>query len=473
MARMVLVAVQMICVAAFIGSGLVAALATSAQAQITDYQRQQLTQAMANGALQENPAIFDGTAFVESVSDRDAADYMNRYIRALNNATRTWNGLTGAAQNAPEGQQYYAWLQERLAYGQAMQQAFPAFQALKQRQAAEAAERQRQAIEARPPAPAPAQPAQPPQPAPAAPVPTPPAPPAQPSAPAASKRAQCEAFRERAMTRQTRSPMQRLIQSMGDTALSVGNVDEIETLLATARTVESTCRELSITDAIGQCPFAYEAQTDPRVWCAAAARGPEIVQAMAAAEARREVAAQGLRTPSVETFVQREGYLHVEGPTSFAAVFDPLNTMTPGARARLERIMAAAGTSLDDADYLGAQEQRLVDLRQAVEQRASEWPLPRTAGRNYSSDLARNQVQRMHDDARVIDAYLSRNEWQIIKNVLGVPLRRTLPGYVIFKRPADPFCQLRPFTLTEVFDGQGYQRAGSVQIGYVRFQTCP
>ncbi len=80
----------------------------------------------------------------------------------------------------------------------------------------------------------------------------------------------------------------------------------------------------------------------------------------------------------------------------------------------------------------------------------------------------------MHSEAHVYATYLSRASWKIHRNSLGVILRRTLPGYVLFKLPADPFCQLRSYTLTESYAGGGtYQKAAGVRFGYIRFQACP
>ena len=87
-------------------------------------------------------------------------------------------------------------------------------------------------------------------------------------------------------------------------------------------------------------------------------------------------------------------------------------------------------------------------------------------------DSLRNTMP-MHPDAVVEDAFLSRAGWKIHKNALGVVLRRTLPGYALFKLDDDPYCQLRPYTLTEQYSGGGtFAQASGVSFGYVRYQRC-
>ena len=137
-------------------------------------------------------------------------------------------------------------------------------------------------------------------------------------------------------------------------------------------------------------------------------------------------------------------------------------------------VLSAAGIEDSEEALWGEQKARLDTLRGEVEKTAGAWQSPAKKADNYSTALAAGQIKEWHGDAQVHDAYLSRDSWKIHKNALGVPDRRTLPGYVIFKLPDDPYCQLRSYTLTEQYAGGGtYQKAGGVRFGYVRFQDCP
>lgn len=73
----------------------------------------------------------------------------------------------------------------------------------------------------------------------------------------------------------------------------------------------------------------------------------------------------------------------------------------------------------------------------------------------------------------MLESWFGRGTWRIHRNALGVPDRRSAKGYVLFKLPEDPFCQLRSFTLVQQnIGGDSYQQAKGVRPGYVRFQSC-
>ncbi|MFQ5486302.1 MAG: hypothetical protein ACE5DO_13345, partial [Desulfobacterales bacterium] len=139
----------------------------------------------------------------------------------------------------------------------------------------------------------------------------------------------------------------------------------------------------------------------------------------------------------------------------------------------IDALMAAAGVKNAEDLLWSEQKKRVDDLRKEVEKTANRWVSPEEKADNYSTKLARKQIQKMHPDAKVYKAYLSRASYKIIKNSLGIPLRQTMPGYVLFKLKEDPYCQLRSYTLTEQYEGGGkYRKAAGVRFGYVRFQKC-
>ena len=136
-------------------------------------------------------------------------------------------------------------------------------------------------------------------------------------------------------------------------------------------------------------------------------------------------------------------------------------------------LLTAAGVTDAETALWGEQKTRVDALRNEVEKTAGIWKTPEAKLQNYSSDLVKKQILKWHPKASVRQAFISRESWKIHKNALGVTLRRTMPGYVFFKLPEDPLCQLRSYTLTEQYVGAGkFQKAKGVRLGYVRFQKC-
>ena len=114
------------------------------------------------------------------------------------------------------------------------------------------------------------------------------------------------------------------------------------------------------------------------------------------------------------------------------------------------------------------------DLRRDAETKGGRWELPKDEGRDYSVDLAKAQYANFTVKGKFIKAWLSRASWRIHKNALGVPLRRTKPGFVYYSVDGQALCQITDYTLTEPHLGGGnYEKATEVSWGYTRFQSCP
>ena len=201
----------------------------------------------------------------------------------------------------------------------------------------------------------------------------------------------------------------------------------------------------------------------------------QLIAAAALNSAKKSINVVGsstIQTP--EQFVKDEGWLHFEGPVTFK---EKLYFGAHGREAQMDSIkalLAAAGVN-DADDALWGNQREMVDvLRKEVEKTAGTWKNPEAKLQNYSSELVKKQVLKWHPKAKVLQAFMSRESWKIHKNALGVTLRQTMPGYVLFKLQDDPFCQLRSYTLTEQYVGAGkFRKAAGVRLGYVRFQKCP
>lgn len=69
--------------------------------------------------------------------------------------------------------------------------------------------------------------------------------------------------------------------------------------------------------------------------------------------------------------------------------------------------------------------------------------------------------------------FLGRKTWKVHQNALGVPERRTKPGFVLVQPRGQTWCTLITYTVTEDYLGAGkYQKAAGVQFGSARFQKC-
>ena len=54
--------------------------------------------------------------------------------------------------------------------------------------------------------------------------------------------------------------------------------------------------------------------------------------------------------------------------------------------------------------------------------------------------------------------------WSLIKNGLGIPLRKTTKGWVMIKNPKESFCRVQYTHFTRAYDGTGYEPASNVSI---------
>ena len=114
------------------------------------------------------------------------------------------------------------------------------------------------------------------------------------------------------------------------------------------------------------------------------------------------------------------------------------------------------------------------DLRKNAESKGGQWKLPEDAGRDYSVELAKSQHENFVAKGKFIKAWLSRTSWRVHKNALGVPLRRTKPGFIYCSVDGQKLCQITSYTLTEPHMGGGkYAKASKVTWGYSRLQSCP
>jgi hypothetical protein len=464
------------------------ALAWAGQAMaLSDYQRKQITQYIDSPRMVEDRNIFDGERFTGAVDLNQTKKYYNAYLRELNFAVRGWNMLSSSVRGSAEAQALYARLEPKMAWGKAMQAAYPAH--AEASKAAEAAAREAAAAAAAAQAAAPAspQPAEAATPAPAVAAAARTAAPASagPSRAEAAKaakaaedawRASCQDFQDRAMAPLHSEPMTRLILQALEGNQAIGSADMVQQHAEVAQSVAAVCADTDLA-AMEAKPCWYvlrRAAHDPVQWCKVAADAPALIRGAVLNHARRLIGSVGSSTiQSVDEFRQSEGWLTFEGPVEFSRRFELGTSGNAAVMQNVSRLLASAGIDNAEQALWGDQKERLEALRQAVLETAPGWPMPQSQTDSYATALAEKQVRSMHPQAKIHRALISRGSYKIHANALGVPDRRTLPGYVLFELPGEPFCQLRSFTLTEQYSGGGtYQPASGVRFGYVRFQSC-
>ncbi len=473
---------------------------------VTSYELDKIEGALRSPKLAEDPSIFDGARFVDGADIAAANRYMNDFIRANNNVVRTFNGLTGNAQNSPEGKALLEFANANTAKANAMRADWERFEAdaraaaeLAAQEAAEAAaaeaealraEAERRAAEARKQAEEKAMAEVTPAPGIApdngpgvvlAPAPAP--------APASGEAglleggddnlAACQAFKREVMNG-NQGRMDTLRAVLAGTSMRIGNADEVKNWRAFASEVITACEAAGPQVTQRKCKNAYRPEDEPASWCADIERAEEVIRAMVMADVTGRIETlTRYQVQSVDEFMEQEGWITKTGPQTFDGLFQPAAILNNVAKAEIEAMLGEIDLTLEDVSgELSASAGKMSELRAAVIQTAPDWELPNRAGENYSSAIAGNMLIKAYGggaNIAVKDAWLSRTEWKIHKNALGIPDRRTLPGYAMVRVNADPegLCQLRSFTLTEQFDGTGYQKAQSVKFGYTRFHACP
>ncbi len=96
-------------------------------AQMSDYERSKLSEAINQQILQPDSTVFDGTQFSAGVTKSQAGKYLNDYTRAVNRAVNAVNGLTSSARNSEEGQQSTQRVQQLLNTHKAIKTAYENF----------------------------------------------------------------------------------------------------------------------------------------------------------------------------------------------------------------------------------------------------------------------------------------------------------------------------------------------------------
>ena len=112
------------------------------------------------------------------------------------------------------------------------------------------------------------------------------------------------------------------------------------------------------------------------------------------------------------------------------------------------------------------------DLRDVINAEVGKWPIPKAGKKNYGIKLATSDLKGWLKGVKVKKAFAKNKSWYV-HSKYGKPYRRTWGGYVFYKIKGEPHCQLRSYTLEEMYKGGGrYQKAKRIEWGWNRYQKC-
>lgn len=127
--------------------------------------------------------------------------------------------------------------------------------------------------------------------------------------------------------------------------------------------------------------------------------------------------------------------------------------------------------SLDDSK-LQPVKKAFDDLRDVVTEKVGKWPIPKAGKKNYGIKLAKADLKGWLKGVKIKKAFTKNKTWYVHKKG-SRPYRRTWGGYVFYKIKGEPHCQLRSYTLEEMYKGGGrYQKAKRIEWGWNRYQKC-
>ena len=416
---------------------------------------------------------YDGQAFNSALSLQDATAYQSQFLAAANDAARAYNALPALAQRSDTGQLLLRQIKERLDQARQVNGALSNHRAMLQRRRAESINQQQAAEKARREEQAREQAAQQQREAQEAKLTA-----ERINAERAKLAPTCQAFSDAVMSRRNRRAMTAYLQAPDSVLATYKSISRFLTL---SDRIVTRCAEPNYAEIL-RVGCSDNPEDDPKVWCEAAMSARNSIRNHLTRKVDSWESMAESRYMSADELDQQNGWVRIEGPTTFDHVlsFERMIYVNSAdfSHEKQRSLFSDLNIKATDFPYYEATLDYIDELREAIEDSVGDWPaVAKVAGsqdNQYGAPLAARQItEQWHPDAEPKGSWLSRSSWKIIRNDLGVILRRTVPGHVLFKLPQDPYCQLRSFTLTEQYTGNGsYQRANGVRFGYVRFQSC-
>jgi hypothetical protein len=135
------------------------------------------------------------------------------------------------------------------------------------------------------------------------------------------------------------------------------------------------------------------------------------------------------------------------------------------------------GVNLNSAGLVKRWYALAAKAKELVGKAVPKWSFPSKKFRyrhRRSQKIAKKTFRKFFGRISVKKIKIQEKRWVIVKNSLGIPLRRYRVGAIVFKIRKEPWCRLMKFSYTEPYKGRGrYQKSDKVYVKrYVRFQRC-
>ncbi len=256
----------------------------------------------------------------------------------------------------------------------------------------------------------------------------------------------------------------------------LSSVTDVKKHLAAARQMEKQCADPKFAGIFGRRCYWERNKRSPATSCRAARRAPELVRAAVKTAFHRRLIRSNGRWPALSDMKKRSGYITEGKPLTHAAVTGVTAAEKRLYHRRMRPLLAAAGVaSHDDAQAWARVAAHRTAVKAWIQSSARGYAAPAMRGHRSVGKTAARQIRARHIGRKVtiIASGADRVTWIHEKSSTGIPLSRTVTGHTLFRLAGEPWCQLRPWDYTETHTGGGrYQRASSVQLGFVRFQRC-
>lgn len=211
---------------------------------------------------------------------------------------------------------------------------------------------------------------------------------------------------------------------------------------------------------------------NPEMWCKTAALRDAIIRRLVANQVSSAVAqiTERLRKAAAE-FETYDGYIRIDSVREVKALNEPA-AFKAEVNDKHEALYRAANMEPDASvwrDFDAAHGA----LWAKIDRLAPTWKRPARAGGGPGAAAAKKRLLGARKGNRVIAAYITRASWQVIKNALGVPLRRTKPGYVVYREKGAKWCIGRSFTYAEEYIGRSFKPSREIsELGFIRHEKC-
>lgn len=108
-------------------------------------------------------------------------------------------------------------------------------------------------------------------------------------------------------------------------------------------------------------------------------------------------------------------------------------------------------------------------LDAAINKNAPRFSFP-INGTHDAAIEAKVRKQMQAKGATVICTAMDRNSWQIVKNNIGIPLRRNKTGWVLYKLPGEKWARLSTFFYNESYAGGGRYSSSAGASHFLTFR---